>query len=95
MPTKITQIDDVQNQRVVLRVEGEMTREDAILLERISRDMRNSTGSRIVLDVADLDFIDSESAPVLRRLAGEPGYEIEGFEIFLQTAVNDAERIEP
>ena len=41
---------------------------------------------------ADLDFLDSESATVLKRLEDSHGFEIEGMEIFVQSAVNDVEK---
>lgn len=94
MATKITQIDLPDRGRTILRVEGEMFREDAELLEKIAGCIRVDSGSRIVVDLADLDFLDSEAASVLKRLEDEPEYEIEGIEIFLQSAVDMAERLE-
>lgn len=93
MATKITQIDLPERRRTILRVEGEMFREDAELLEKIAGSI-TPTGTSIVLDLADLDFLDSEAASVLKRLEDENGYEIEGIEIFLQSAVDMAERLE-
>ncbi len=92
MPTQITQIDDEERGITILRVEGDLLREDAELLDRIARDIRSLTGNSITVDLADLDFLDSESAPVLRRLEDEHSVEIIGTEIFLQTLVNAAEK---
>lgn len=92
MPTNITQKDDVQNGTTSFRVEGEMLAEDAILLEKIAADVRASSGREIVLDLADLDFLDSDSAAILKRLADTQGFTIEGLEFFLQSAINTAER---
>jgi anti-anti-sigma factor len=92
MPTHIKQIDDTENSRTVLRVEGEMTAEDALLLERIATGIQTETQTRVTVDLADLDFLDSESAAVLRRLDQQTGISIEGVETFLQTAVNVAEK---
>ena len=91
MPTTITEIEDPERGKRLLRVEGEMTAEDALLLERIALDMRAQNGQNLTLDLADLDFLDSESAPILKRMVREHGFEIEGIEIFVQTAVNDVE----
>ena len=77
---------------MVLRVEGELLLEDAILLERITSEMRAETDKPIMIDLADLAFLDSESAAVLKRLAGDPAIELQGLEIFLQSAVDQAER---
>lgn len=90
MPTQITQSEF--GNRTILRVEGDMMLDDALLLERIATDIRVESGSLVTVDLADLDLLDSESAPILRRLGGEHGVEIQGLEIFLQSAVNSAER---
>jgi anti-anti-sigma factor len=94
MATKITQIDFPERRRTILRVEGEMFREDAELLEKITACLTPDSGTTIVIDLADLDFLDSEAASVLKRLEDVNGYEIEGGEIFLQSAVDMAERLE-
>jgi len=90
MPTQITQTEI--NGKTHLRVEGEMLRDDAILIERITDGLRNANEAAVTVDIADLDFLDSESAQILRRLESEERIEIEGMEIFLQAAINSAER---
>jgi len=92
MPTNITQIDDSEHQRMVLRVEGDMLLDDALLLERIALDIQTDFDTCVTIDLSDLDLLDSESAAVLRRLDDRVGMRIEGIEIFLQTAVNTAEK---
>jgi hypothetical protein len=92
MPTQITQIDDESRGITIFRVDGDMLREDAELLCRIARDVQSFSGNAITIDLADLDFLDSESAPILMRLEREEGFDIIGTEIFLQTVVNEAER---
>lgn len=92
MATHITQTESIEGGRVTLRVKGEMLVNDALLVERIIREIRADEPREVVLDLADLDFLDSESAGVLRRLAGEFGIRIEGIEIFLQTVINDVEK---
>lgn len=90
MATQIKQIDN--NGKTILRVGGELLHDDALLLERIATGVHEDTGNHITIDLADLDFLDSEAASILKRLADLDGFEIEGMEIFLQSAVNDAER---
>ena len=92
MPTNITQVEDTENRRTILRVEGEMLRDDALLIERIGVAMQSETGLSVAIDLADLDLLDSESASVLKRLETEHGFELIGMEIFLQTVVNEAEK---
>ncbi len=92
MATQITQIDHPESRRTVLRVEGDMLSDDALLIEKIASAASAETGHNITIDLADLDFMDSDAASVLRQLKEKKGYEIDGVEIFLQTAVNMAER---
>jgi anti-anti-sigma regulatory factor len=92
MPTNITQSINEADGRMTLRVEGDMMLEDALLLEKLALEMRNHYKRELTVDLADLDFLDSESAPVLKRLEREHGFSIEGMEIFLQSAIDSAER---
>lgn len=93
MATHITQTQDNETGRTILAVKGEMLLDDALLVERVARSMRKYNEGPILIDLADLDFLDSESAAVLKRLADdEENFRLEGVEIFLQTAINAAER---
>ncbi|HVF46023.1 MAG TPA: STAS domain-containing protein [Pyrinomonadaceae bacterium] len=92
MPTQINQIDLPDRRRTILRVEGDMLREDALLLERVVDGIHASSGHSIVIDLADLDFMDSDAASVLKRLVDRDEIEIEGVAIFLQSAIDMAER---
>lgn len=92
MPTTFTEIEDKERGKTILRIEGSMMREDAILLEKIALDLREQIGKNLTFDLSDLDFLDSESAPILKRLERDHGFEIEGVEYFLQTIVNEAEK---
>jgi len=92
MPTTITQIDDTERGAAILRVAGSMTARDAELLEKIALDLREKIGGSVTLDFADLHFMDSESAPIIRRLEREHNFNIEGMEYFLQKIVTEAEK---
>lgn len=92
MPTTITQIEDEERGRTILRVEGSMYAEDAVLLEKIALEMRPQIEKNLTIDLADLHFLDSDSAPILKRLEREHKFEIEGLMIFLQRAVEETEK---
>lgn len=92
MPTNIIQTVDENEGRVILRIDGDMMLDDALLLEKIAIGMRSDQAYEVSIDLADLDFMDSDSAPVLKRLEREHGFRIEGMEIFLQSAIDSAER---
>ena len=92
MPTNIIQTVDEADGRMILRVEGDMLLEDALLLEKIAVEMQTDQERSLTIDLADLDFLDSDAAQVLRRLETENNVRLEGTEIFLQTAIDLAER---
>jgi anti-anti-sigma regulatory factor len=92
MATNIKQVRDDKQGVTTLSVAGEMFFDDAVLIEKIAACARDESGDRIVIDLADLDLLDSEAASILRRIAARDGFEIDGTEIFLQSLVDDAER---
>ena len=89
MATRITQIED--RERTILRVEGSLTLADAQLIERLCRDLRRQSGVTVSIDLADLSFLDSESASVLCRLKTE-GVSLEGLHQFIQKEIELAEK---
>ena len=93
MPTQITRDDSAPGGHTALRVEGEMFRDDAALIERLANEIFEESRTTVVIDLADLDFMDSEAASILRRLQDAGNVKIEGVEIFLQSAVDLAERV--
>ena len=103
MPLRITQKEDSSDQKfgavesgnndqvldcmTVLKVEGSLYVEDAELLERICRDIGKESHGLLTLDLADLSFLDSESASVLCRLRREQGVRLEGLHLFIEKVV--------
>ncbi len=92
MATHITQSLNNETGQAVLAVKGEMMLDDALLVERLGNSMLKYDEGPIILDLADLTFLDSESATVLKRLSDDANFQIEGMEIFLQSAIDAAER---
>ena len=71
----------------LLKVEGSLYRRDAELLEKICRDLGEETGHHLVLELADLSFLDSESASVLCRLKREQNVTLEGLHLFIAKVI--------
>ncbi len=92
MPTQITQIEDPARNRTILRVSGSLTQLDAELLERLCADLTEISENRIVIDLAELDFMDSDSASVLSRVKDKYPVELEGVHLLVQNAIDLAER---
>ena len=91
MPTRITRFDARERDSTVLRVEGSLYLADAEVLERLCREIGQDSGHVITLDLADLSFVDGESAGVLSRLRREMGVRLEGLNLFVQKVIELAD----
>ena len=94
MPLRITQKDwsngngrRSPDNATLLKVEGSLYLADAELLEKICRDIGEETGHHLTLDLADLSFLDSESASVLCRLKREQNVALEGLQLFIAKVI--------
>jgi anti-anti-sigma regulatory factor len=91
MPTRITQVDTAERAATRLKVEGSLYLADAELLEKICRNIPQHSQHGITLDLADLSFLDSDSAEVLCRLKRERGVKLEGLHLFIQKVIELAD----
>ena len=91
MPTKITQIGCQAGAPRRLKVEGSLNLADAELLEAVCNELCEQSGAGIHVDLADITFLDSESASVLCRLKGQ-GISLEGLDLFVRKVVEMAEK---
>ncbi len=93
MTTRITQVDGRDAEcGAVVRVEGTLSLTDAELLEQVCADLRARSGASVTVDLADISFLDSESASVLARLRREQEVTLEGVHFFIQKVIEIAER---
>ena len=92
MTTRITQIEEQGGGDAVLKVEGSLTLEDALLLEIVCRDLRGQDGVGIRVDLSGLSYLDDESAAVLLGLKRLPGVLLEGAHLFVGQVLEQAER---
>src|SRR5262245_7265229 len=79
--------EEARAHQTVLKVQGSLDLEDAELLEKICRDIQSDTGCQVKLDLADLVFLDSESASVLCRLKQEQGVILDGLHLFIAKVI--------
>jgi anti-anti-sigma regulatory factor len=91
MPTRITQFDDEANARTILRVDGEMFIDDAKLVGRLADEIIGDKPVAVIVDLADLDLLDSDAASELLRLRASGSIEVTGIDEFVQTAIDRAE----
>lgn len=91
MPTRITQIGCQAGATRRIKVEGALTLADAELLEGICNELCEQSDFGVTVDLADITFLDSESAAALCRLKGQ-GISLEGLDLFVQKVVELAEK---
>lgn len=93
MTTRITHLEGRgPGGRALIRVEGSLGLTDAKLLEQVCVDLKTQTGASVTVDLADISFLDGESASVLARLRREQGVNLEGVHFFIQQVIEIAER---
>ena len=87
-------ISDVASAPTVFKVEGTLYLRDAELLEKICRDVGNQTKRPVTLELAGLNYLDSESAAVLCRMKREQNVSLEGLQLFIEKVVELTEECE-
>jgi anti-anti-sigma regulatory factor len=90
MTSRITKIDDRYGELALLRVEGSLRLADAEVLEEAYKDLRQKHSGLIGIDLSNTNFLDSESASVLRRLQDQ-GAQLLGLHFFIQRVIEAAE----
>lgn len=90
MTSRITKIDDRYGELALLRVEGSLRLADAQVLEEAYRDLRQKHSGLIGIDLSNTNFLDSDSASVLRRLQDQ-GAQLLGLHFFIQRVIEAAE----
>ena len=69
MPTNITQSISDADGRLILRVEGDMMLDDALLLEKLALEMRSHYGRDLTVDLADENKGRGNYKPEIDRFA--------------------------
>lgn len=82
MTTRITQVTG--RKKILLKVEGTLVLDDALLLAKVCTDLRTQGEEEITISLDDLVFLDKPSAFILARLKHEIGIALEGVSFFVQ-----------
>jgi len=85
---------DVETEPTVFKVEGTLYLRDAELLEKICKEVGNQTHRPVTLELAGLNYLDSESAAVLCRMKREQNVSLEGLHLFIAKVVELTEESE-
>jgi anti-anti-sigma regulatory factor len=92
MTVRISQIDEQESGRTILRVEGALLRKDAELLERLCSSLNQHAERSLVIDLSCITFLDSDSASVLCRLKEEQRIAFAGVHLFTRQMIESREK---
>jgi anti-anti-sigma regulatory factor len=92
MSIRITQIEaEPRENFITLKVEGGLYFADAEFLEETCRAVSSRTKLPVILELADLTFLDSDSASILCRIKREQNVSFAGLQLFIKKVVETAE----
>jgi anti-anti-sigma regulatory factor len=92
MDIRISQSEDKDSGRVILRVEGRLTRDAAELLEGVCARFLSRSQASICINVDGINFISEDGAKALCRLKGLPQVRLDGCRLFTECVVEQARR---
>lgn len=87
MDIRISQSEDKNSGRVILRVEGRLTRDAAELLESVCTRFLNRTPGALCINVDGISFVSEDGARALSRLKHQPQVQLDGCHLFTECAV--------
>ena len=87
MAVRISQTDEPEANRTILRVQGSLRREGAQWLEQQCTGWLSGAGRRLVIDLTEVTFLDEAGAVVLRRLQQHPSVSLVGCQLFTRQMI--------
>ena len=91
MDIRISQSEDKGSGRVILRVEGRLTRDAAESLEGVCTRFLNRSHGDLAINVDGINFISEDGARVLCRLKHLPQVRLDGCHLFTEQVVEQAQ----
>jgi len=90
MTLRISQTLDAVKGSATLRLEGSMSAEEALLLERYCDELAGQSIGAITLDLEGLTFLDDEGGDSIRRLRETRGVTLTGCRLFTREVIEGA-----
>jgi anti-anti-sigma regulatory factor len=87
MTLRISQTLDTVQGSATLRLEGSMSAEEALLLERYCDELAGQSIDAITLDLEGLTFLDDEGGDSIRRLRETRGVTLTGCRLFTREVI--------
>jgi hypothetical protein len=89
MTIRITTWLDAERHRHTVSVAGPLRGEDVTLVERQCRDVLAAHRGELAVDLADVTYLDAESAATLRRLRRELGASLVGMPLLARYLIEE------
>ena len=87
MVVRISRTEESETHRLLLRVEGALTREGAQLLAQQCVPCIHDAEWGVEIDLSAVTFIDEAAAAVVRRLSESPSVSLTGCQLFTQQMI--------
>ena len=92
MAYRITQFEDVESGKLVLRLEGSFNSEGGQKVEQIYNDAQKRFGKNITIDLSEVTFLDESSSAMLCRLKNHQGLSLVGCYLFIKEVIDQSEK---
>ena len=93
MTLRISQILDPENNSATLRLEGTMSADQTVLLQRYCDELAERSTGPITLDLEGLTFLDEESGAAIRRLRETMGLTLVGCCLFTHEVIDGGQSV--
>lgn len=90
MTIRITQIDNENEDRTTMRLEGKLLAADAELVEQVFDELAERGAESIDIDMAGISFLSSDSASLLKQLEAK-GAVLKGLDFFIEQVIETYE----
>jgi hypothetical protein len=94
MVVRISRTEEAETHRLLLRIEGALTREGTQLLAQQCVPCIYDTEWDVEIDLTGVTFIDEAAAAVVRRLSQSPAVSLTGCELFTQQMIGAVPLVE-
>ena len=91
MAYRITQSEDEQSGKLVLRLEGSFNSEGGQKVEQICDEAEKRFEKNIIIDVSGITFLDESSSAILCRLKNQKGISLVGCHLFTKKCIDESE----
>jgi anti-anti-sigma regulatory factor len=91
MKYRITQIEDEEAEKLILRLEGSFHQEGGERVEQLCQEAENKYGNNILIDVHGITYLDEQCSMIFCRLKNQRGITMVGCHLFNKKVMDQSE----